>query len=350
MLSRHCCNIIVFRLKHAHTLPKIFEVFAVGLGKLAAAATPNATFDENTFRAALRRKFYNREENKPKNKLSTGPHLPRDNFEFFKNEAKEVSANKKVAKKRPRRNSDSDFLVEESSDNEDKAAKKKKREKKKTSESSDEDKAGKKKKREKTKIVTSKETENVATELPLLNPPLVVLPPQDDLIEITHEESQKYNELSDIIFADPQLLADYNDDIKQVIFTQVHSLATHLSNGGNCENFTGWKCEHGVIPTNVQMKVEDETLKLPFPYISLFVPADVPAVQQLLETLPDPLPVVPPEAISEVASADQEEEGGKDDEAEEEEQDEEEDEEQGDGDKDAEVETPGDDDEETGVE
>ena len=240
----------------------------------------------------MRRKFYNREENKPKTTVATGPHLPRDKFDFFEKEAKDVSA----SKKRPRRDSGTDHESEQ-----EKAGKKAKTSAKPT----------------KISLIPKTDAEGATTKAPLVEPPLQIVPANGEEVEITHEETSTLNPLGDIIFADPNLLSDYDDNIKQAVFTQVHNLATHLHNGGDCKDFSGWKCEHGVNPTNVQMKVEDKTLKSCIPYISLFVPQDMPAVQRLLQTEEDPMPVLPPDLLcdtehrnddaQEVATAEEEE-------------------------------------------
>ncbi len=302
-----------YRLKTAATLPKIFEVFAVGLGKIAASATESATFNEPQFRASLRRKFYNREANKPKTTTATGPHLPRKKFEFFEEEAKNMV---KVApkKKRPR-DSESDMF-----------------------DSSDEREAAKKAKRvadesPNTIVCPSKKEAGKPKEVPAVGSPadVTVISSDGNELEISGAQAAASNPLADIILADPGLLTDVKDDVKQVIFTQIYKLATHLQGGGDVATFSGWHCEHGTMPTNIQMAVEGESLGLDFKHISLFVPKDLPAVQRLVDLdstsnplAPPPLStILPQQTCNQIATNTEDDGEGKEEEEEEENEEEE---------------------------
>ncbi len=233
------------------------------------------------FRASLRRKFYNREGNKPKATSPATSRLPRNKFEFFEQEAKVIK--KGGTRKRDSRNPDEEDMFSDEDNATAPPAKKVKR-KKETSQST------------KTRQMSKKD---VATEeAPAVTEPgegnVIVIPSDGNEVAITGEEAAVMDSLGDIIFADPTLLDGYNVATKQVIYSQVNDLANHLQAGGDCGTFSGWRCEHGTIPTNVQMAIEDQSLGLPFNFLSLFVPADLPAVQRIYDNVATNNPLRPP--------------------------------------------------------
>ncbi len=98
-------------MKNSETVPKVYEIFAMGLGKIGAAmATPPTTFNEGAFRAALRRCFYNKESNKPKQFPKSKPEIPRNSkeYDFFKGEAKKLGKDKCKRKSPPNDDDETD--------------------------------------------------------------------------------------------------------------------------------------------------------------------------------------------------------------------------------------------------